>query len=64
MALTVGRLKEILNTLDSNAPIVVENAWEQFYIKESDVTVEEIYEHTGDNVRQFETIIIYAGDHY
>ncbi len=64
MALTVGKLKEILNTLDNDVPIVVENAWEQFYIKESDVSVEEIYEHTGDRVSSFKTIIIYAGDHY
>lgn len=34
MMLTVGKLKEILNTLDSDAPIVIENAHnEQFYIR-------------------------------
>lgn len=63
MALTVGKLKEILNTLDNDVPIVVENAWEQFYIKESDVSVEEICEYTGDHVNPFETIVIYTGNY-
>lgn len=34
MALTVRKLKEILNTLDSDAPVVIENDREQYYLKE------------------------------
>jgi len=64
MELTVGKLREILNTLDGDAPIVIENAYnEQFYIRENDVTVEEICEYTGDCVTPFETIVIYAGNY-
>lgn len=60
MALTVGKLKEILNTLDSDAPVVIENDREQYYLKEKDVTVEEFYDHTGDRAKQFQTILIYT----
>lgn len=64
MILTVGKLKEILNTLDSDAPVVIENAYnEQFYIRENDVSVEEICEYTGDCVTSFETIVIYTGNY-
>ena len=64
MTLTVGKLKEILNTLDSDVPVVIENAHnEQFYIRENDVTVEEICEYTGDCVNPFETIVIYTGNY-
>lgn len=45
MALTVGRLKEILNNLDNDAPVVIEHTNnEQLYIRDSDITVEEICE--------------------
>lgn len=64
MKLTVGKLREILNTLDGDVPIVIEDACEQFYITENDVTVEEVCEYTGDHVTPFETIIIYTGDHH
>lgn len=64
MALTVGKLRELLNTLDSEAPVVIENAYnEQIYIRENDVTVEEICEYTGDCVTPYETIVIYAGNY-
>ena len=64
MELTVGKLREILNTLDSDAPVVIENAYnEQLYIRENDVTVEEICEYTGDCVTPFETIVIYTGNY-
>ena len=64
MTLTVGKLKEILNTLDNDAPVVIENAYnEQLYARENDVTVEEICEYTGDRVTPFETIVIYTGNY-
>ncbi len=63
MAITVGKLIEILNTLDSDVPVVIETDREQFYLKEKDVTVEEFYDHTGGHVKQFQTILIYTGDH-
>ena len=64
MMLTIGKLREILNTLDSDVPIVIENAYnEQFYIRENDVSVEEICEYTGDCVTPYETIVIYAGNY-
>ena len=64
MTLTVGKLNEILNTLDSDVPIVIENAYnEQFYVRENDVTVEEICEYTGDCVTPYETIVIYTGNY-
>lgn len=63
MILTVGKLKEILNTLDSDAPVVIENAYnEQFYVRENDVTVEEICEYVTP-FTPFETIVIYTGNY-
>lgn len=60
MTLTVGKLKEILNTLDNDAHVVIENAYnEQLYARENDVTVEEICEYTTP----FETIVIYTGNY-
>ena len=42
MAFTVGKLKEMLNDLDDDMPIVVENACTQLYLRSNDVTVEEL----------------------
>jgi len=57
--LTVGKLKELLNGLDDDLPIIIENAYnEQFNLRSNDVTVEDVFELDGKT-----TVVIYIGNY-